>query len=166
MLLQSDSFRSWVNADLRAAYLAPLDAHIVTEITAASIPAASGGTNDFEAVLVAEEAVRAAGYDPDLVVVSPADALSIELLQLTGGDSYVFQPTPPALVVSPAVSDGEGFVADSSALGILFLGPFSLQAFEEEAGTTNSSTVRAESNGLSLVQRPDAAASLSLLTSS
>lgn len=85
----------------------------------------------------------------------------IALLQLTGGDSYVFAQPAPAFVVTPAVGDGEGFVADASALGILFLSPFSLQTFEEEAGRTNSSTVRAESNGLFLVQRPDAAATLS-----
>lgn len=35
------------------------------------------------------EVVRAAGYSP-IVVVSPADALAIQLLQLTGGDSYAF----------------------------------------------------------------------------
>ena len=39
-------------------------------------------------------------------------------------------------------------------------GPFTLQAFEENAGSSNSSTVRAESNGLFRVQRPDAAATL------
>ena len=49
---------------------------------------------------------------------------------------------------------------DASALGILFLSPFTLAAFEEEAGSKNSSTVRAESNGLFLVQRADAAATL------
>jgi hypothetical protein len=80
---------------------------------------------------------------------------------LSGGDSYVFGQNPPAFVVTPAVSDGMGFVADASALGILFLSPFTLWAFEEEAGQTNTSTVRAESNGLFLVQRPDAAATLS-----
>jgi hypothetical protein len=53
-----------------------------------------------------------------------------------------------------------GFVAHA-ALGILFLSPFTLRVFEEEAGQTNTSTVRAESNGLFLVQRPDAAAMLS-----
>lgn len=50
--------------------------------------------------------------------------------------------------------------ARPAALGVLFLSPFSLQAFEEEAGSTNASTVRAESNGLFLVQRPDAAATI------
>jgi hypothetical protein len=49
----------------------------------------------------------------------------------------------------------------SSAIGILFLSPFSLQSFEEEAGQTNTSTVRAESSGLFLVHRVDAICRLS-----
>jgi hypothetical protein len=102
----------------------------------------------------------AAGYSPDLVVTSPADGLGLQLLQLTGGDSYVFSQSPPRLVLTPAVADGEGFVADSTAIGILYLTPTRLQAFEENAGATNTSTVRCESEGLFLVQREDAAAYL------
>jgi hypothetical protein len=89
------------------------------------------------------------------------DALAIQLLQLTGDDTYVFARPAPAFVVAPAVDDGEGFVADASARGILFLSPFSLQVFEENNGTTNTSTVRGESIGLFVLQRPDAAATLS-----
>jgi len=43
----------------------------------------------------------------------------------------------------------------------LFLGGFTLATFEEDNGTTNLSTVRGESSGLFVVQRADAAASLS-----
>ena len=44
---------------------------------------------------------------------------------------------------------------------ILFLGGFTLATFDEDNGTTNLSTVRGESSGLFVVQRADAAASLS-----
>jgi hypothetical protein len=161
VLLANDAFRSWVNADLLTAYRRAVDAHIVTEVAAAGIQGGGGGANAFEDVLYSQEVVRAAGYSPNAVVLSPADALAIQLLQLSGGDSYVFAQPAPSFVVTPAVADGEGFVADTAALGILFLSPFSLQAFEENSGQTNTSTVRAESNGLFLVQRPDAAATLS-----
>jgi hypothetical protein len=160
VLLANDSFRSWVNADLVGAYRSAVDYHIVTEIQGAGIASGGGGANAFEDVLYSQEVVRAAGYSPDVVVVSPADALAIQLVQLTGGDSYVFGQNAPAFVTSTAVGDGDGFVADSTALGILFLSPFSLAVFEENNGTSNSSTARAESNGLFLVQRPDAAATL------
>lgn len=160
VLLATDQVAQWVNADLVAGYRSAVDGHIIDQITAELIHAGGGGANAFEAVLYAQEAVRAAGYNPDLVVMSPADGLALQLLQLTGGDSYVFSQTPPRIVITPAVGDGEGFVADRDALGILFLTPVRVQAFEENAGATNSSTVRCESEGLFLVQRPDAAAYL------
>ena len=62
------------------------------------------------------------------------------------------------MVVTPSVDDDEGFVCDPTALGTFYASPFTLAAFEEDAGQTNSSTVRAEANGLFIVQRPDAAA--------
>jgi hypothetical protein len=160
VLLENEGFRSWVNSDMVTGYRNAVDYHVVTEINAAGMPGGGGGANDFENILYSQEVVRAAGYSPNLVVVSPTDALAIQLLQLSGGDSYVFTQPAPSFVVTTAVNDGEGFVADASALGILFLSPFSLKSFEEEAGQTNTSTVRAESTGLFLVQRPDAAATL------
>ncbi len=161
ILLASSAFVGWVNNDLVTAYRLAVDTHIVGEIDAASIPAGGGGANAFEDVLYTREVVRAAGYSPDLVVVSPADALAIRLLQMTGGDSYAFAQQLPTFVVTNAVDDGAGFVMDSQSLGTLFLGPFVFQAFEENNGTTNTSTVRAESSGRFVVQRSDAAATLS-----
>ena len=133
VLLANPAFRGWVNTDMVLGYRNAVDAHVVTEIQAAGIPGGGGGANAFEDVLYTQEVIRSAGYQPTIVVVSPGDALAIQLLQLTNGDSYVFAQPAPAFVVSPAVGDGEGFVADASALGILFLSPFSLQTFEEEA---------------------------------
>ena len=76
ILLANQSFRSWVNNDLATAYRFALDYHIVTEIAGASIPTGGGGGNVYEDILYSQEVVRAAGYTPSLVVVSPADALS------------------------------------------------------------------------------------------
>ena len=42
-----------------------------------------------------DDVIRSAGYSPNLVVISPGDALAVSLPQLSGGDSYVFaQPHP------------------------------------------------------------------------
>jgi hypothetical protein len=49
-------------------------------------------------------------------------------------------------------------VLDPAALGTLYTSPVRVQSFEQDAGQTNSSTVRIESNGLYLVQRADAVA--------
>ncbi|MEX0985352.1 MAG: hypothetical protein WD096_09940 [Actinomycetota bacterium] len=160
VLLANDRIALWVNADLVAAYRSAVDGHIVGQITAELIHAGGGGENAFESVLYAQETVRSNGYSPDLVVMSPADGLALQLLQLSGGDSYVFSQTPPRIVITPAVEDGAGFVADRDALGVLYLTPVRVQAFEENNGQTNTSTVRVESEGLFLVQRPDAAAYL------
>jgi hypothetical protein len=125
-LLAHEAFRQWVNVDLLAAYRTALDTHIIDEIHSASIPAGGGGGRVFEDILFTQEVVRAAGYQPDLVVVSPADALAIQLLVMQGGDSYAFSQQLPTLVVTTAVV-----------------------------------TVRAESSGRFVVQRADAAATLS-----
>lgn len=142
------------------AYRAALDYHIVGEIASATTTPSSGGQNAFEDVLYAQEAVRAAGYSPDLVVLSPSDALDIQLLQMSAGATYAFAQQMPNMVISTSVGDGDGFVCDTAAAGTLFLGPFTLAMFEEEAGQTNTSTVRAESSGIFVVQRPDAIANL------
>ena len=111
-------------------------------------------------MLYTQETVRAAGYSPDFVVVSPGDALAIQLVMVTSGDHYAFAQTMPRFVVSPAVADDAGFVMDSRSAGTLFLEPFSFAVFEEANGTTNTSTVRAESSGVYVVQRADAIAML------
>jgi hypothetical protein len=77
ILLESASFREWTNRDLLASYRLSLDAHIVDEIDAASIPIGGGGGSAFEDVLFTQEVVAAAGYTPNAVIVSPADALAI-----------------------------------------------------------------------------------------
>ena len=95
ILLAHEAFRQWVNVDLLAAYRTALDTHIIDEIDWASIPAGGRGGNVFEDILFTQEVVRAAGYQPDLVVVSPADALAIQLLVMQGGDSYAFSQQLP-----------------------------------------------------------------------
>jgi hypothetical protein len=162
VLLEHSQFRSFIEQDVRLAYNEAVDYHVVTEILAANPSAATvGGSNPVEVALYAAEDVRAAGYEPDVLVMSPGDTLAFTLTQLTGGDSYIRTPNLGLrLVTAKNLSDDEGFVMDSSAAGQLFLSPARLQAFEENAGKTNSSTVRFESNGLFVVQRVDAIVAL------
>jgi hypothetical protein len=162
VLLENTGFRGWVANDLGVAYRTAVDTHVVGEITTAVTTVYSGSpANVFEEVLYAQMAVRGEGYSPSLVVASPADALAIELLQLAGGVSYAFSQAAPAMIVSPSVSDGAGFVLDPAAAGTLYLSPSRFQVFEENAGQTNSSTARFESHGCFVVQRPGAIALLS-----
>jgi hypothetical protein len=160
VLLQNSGFRSWVTNDLQLAYRRAIDAHVVDEITNAGPDAASDGDNIYEQILYAQEVVAEAGYDASLVVLSPGDTLALKLLQMTGGDTYAFAQGPPSVITTPTVSDDAGFVMDPGSAGTLYLSPASFAIFEEEAGSTNSSTVRFESNGLFLLQRLDAIAYL------
>ena len=144
MLLANDQLAEWVNS--RSRRRLPQRPWIRTSSRrsrrSSSWPAAAGPTPS-RACSTLRRPCRAAGYTPDLVVMSPADGLALQLLQLTGGDSYVFSQTPPRIVITPAVGDGDGFVADRDALGdALYLTPLRVQAFEENAGATNTSTVR------------------------
>ncbi len=41
----------------------------------------------------------AVGYSPDLVVVSPADASAIQLLQMASGVAYAFAQSPRSEVI-------------------------------------------------------------------
>ena len=65
VLLANDNFRSWVNNDLTLAFRRAVDAHIVAQVTAASIPNGDGGLGPYESILYAQEAVRAARLQPD-----------------------------------------------------------------------------------------------------
>ncbi len=51
---------------------------------------------------------------------------------------------------------------DPAAAGVFYTSPVRFATFEEDSGTTNTSTVRCESNGLFLVQRSGAMATLNI----
>ena len=101
--------------------------------------------------------MQAAGYNSNLIVLSPMDAISLRLYTLTGA-TYVFAQSLPPIVTSPALDDGQGFVCDTSAIGTLFISPLQFATFEENDGASNTSSVRCECHAVFVVQRPDAAA--------
>jgi hypothetical protein len=57
---------------------------------------------------------------------------------------------------------GWPIVVDSSAFGKLYVSPISLARFEEDAGSTNKSTVRLEGHAAFGVERQDAAINIGL----
>jgi hypothetical protein len=161
VLLENTAFRGWVQQDLTLAYREAVDYHVITAIAAATTTTSTGGPNNYEDILYAQSAVAAQGYNASVVVLSPADALGIQLLQMASGVTYAFNQTPPQMVVTANVADGAGFVLDPAAAGTLYLSPARFAVFEENAGSTNSSTARFESHGVFVVQRPTAIGLLS-----
>jgi hypothetical protein len=157
ILFANAGFRGWVQNDVELAWRTAIDAMIVAAITAASPPSPSGSpANEYENVPYAEETVRAAGYNPNLVVMSPGDALALQLQQLTGGDTYVFGQVRPTVVVTSAVGDGDGFVMDAAAALTLYASPTRFEVFVENAGQTNSFTARYENHSGAQIHRVDA----------
>jgi hypothetical protein len=156
ILFASDTFRQWIQNDVELAWRYSIDKRVVDKILAATTAVLDGSPdNVFEEVLYARATVAAAGYRPNVVVVSPNDALAIELLQMTGGDSYAFSQDAPAMVVTPSVADGAGFVADASATGTLYSSPTRFETFIADP-RKNTYIARYESNSEFQVHRPDA----------
>jgi hypothetical protein len=86
--------------------------------------------------------------------------LTISLLQLSSGDSYIFRQSLPAMVASPSLGDGDGFVADSSAAGTLYASPTRFETFVQNPAQ-NTYLARYENNSGFQVHRPDAICLLS-----
>jgi hypothetical protein len=160
VMLSSASFRSWIDNDLAFTYKSGVDDMVKEAIQGAGAAPASGGSNIFEQIAFASSDVQVNGYRPSLVALSPGDALALKLLMLTGGDSYVFSTPEPTVLVTATLADSEGFVADASSAGVLYATGAQLQSFEENSGSSNSSTVRYESHAAFAIERVDAIVTL------
>jgi hypothetical protein len=115
-----------------------------------------------ECAVYAAEVVSAAGYAPSILAAAPEDLIELRLLQQprsaggyvgTGMDAILEGLTRVAV---PGLTTP--MVRDPAALGTLYASPVTIAAFEEEAGSTNTSIVRIEANALFLVQRVGAVA--------
>ena len=169
IMLESDSFRGWINDDLSYAYASAIDYHIVAQIATANPNITTPGTNFLETIVAAAEAVASAGYSPSVLAASPANLMDLLLMANIGTDGgYLAGGMDSVLsglrrVAVPALTSlGSAFVLDPSAAGTLYSSPVRMAAFEENSGKTNSSTVRLESNGLFLVQRLGAIAEVAV----
>jgi hypothetical protein len=156
VFLESPAFAGFINDDLTAAWRAAVDSMVVDAIELTSPPAGSGA-DVLAGIVGSVELVIAAGYNPTTVALKSADYLELLLLADDGG--YVGSKMDRVLArVKVVVAAGltSSLVLDPVAAGSLYLSNVRFASFEENAGSTNSSTVRVESHGLFAVQRPDA----------
>ena len=109
----------------------------------------------------------AAGYNPDTLILTPANSESLDTLT-SGGTAgwpgpYVFGAGNfgPERVFGMQVRVSKNIanptVVDSNAFGKLYASPVSLASFEENAGKTNTSLVRFEGNAAFGIERLTAA---------
>ena len=162
ILLAQPGFRSVVDVDLRANYEQGLDTIVLDAIIAASIPTAPAGADLYAGIRAAIEVVAEAGYQADTVILNPADDQTLDLFTSSGTEAIYYNlgrsagdPFGLARRVSKDLLDGP-IVCDSRAAGRMYLGPVSLQAFEENAGSTNTSTVRLEGSAAFGLERAGA----------
>ena len=164
ILMELSAVRGFIDYDLRLAFARSVDNHILAQIAAAS-PATSGtGANELEQILYAREVVRTAGYSPNMVVMSPADGLAMDLLLAPGTGDYLGDRMKGLIseiqrVEVPGITTT--YLLDSRAVGTFFVSPARLQAFEENDGATNTTLVRLEATGVFRMERAAAVVKIS-----
>jgi HK97 family phage prohead protease len=163
--LEQASFNRVIEQDLRLALSDGLDSLVVGAFAASGFQA-PGSDNPLVSYRKAITTLRAAGYAPDTLVLTPAadEALDVMVSGITGGTAdFVFAPGQfssntffnMTRVVSKTVP--APVVLDSQAFGTFYAGPVSLARFEENAGKTNTSLVRLETHAVFGVERQTAA---------
>jgi hypothetical protein len=169
VLLESEEFRNFVETDLRLAFGDAMDALVVAQMAAVNPPDADPGANLLEAAGRAITLVQAAGFNPTVIAASPQELETLDLLTSSGPEAmYAFATAATA----PKAANLRGLrnvvvkdlfaplVIDAAAAGVLYRSPIRFAAFKENAGQTNTSTVRLEAHALFVVQRPDAIAEI------
>jgi hypothetical protein len=149
-----------VDGDLALAYSETLDDLVVSTIET-DVTAFASGENLLEAILAAAGTIEDAGYTPGILVASPADLRALALLRQPSTDDYVGSQMDSLLASLRKVASKNvtaPLVLDRDAIGVLYLSPTMFATFEENHGTTNTSTIRIESNAAWNTERPDAAA--------
>ncbi len=163
--LESQAIATIVEQDLRLSLNDGLDSLVVAAFAASGFQA-PGTDNPLVSYRKAITALRAAGYNPDTLVLTPAadEALDVMVSGITGGTAdFVFAPgqfsanTFFGLQRRVSKTVAAAVVADSQAFGTFYAGPVSLAKFEENAGKTNTSLVRLETNAVFGVERQTAA---------
>ena len=151
--------RQIVDSELRLGLGEALDAQAVAIINAAGMATGGTGANLAIRIRKAMTTLQAAGYEPDTVALSPADAEALDLLLLDVLNSSNTLPNWK-LNVRIGKSVTTGFVFDSRAFATVHASPISVASFEENAGASNSQLAEASSTGSRPSSRPTAGVAL------
>ena len=163
--LESAAVNSIIEGDLRLALSEGLD-KLILDAIAASAFQAPGTDNILVSIRKAITTLQAAGYAPDVLLLTPANAEAIDTMVtgISGGTAdFVFGAgsfAPGTLFglqkrISKTIPAAA--VIDSQAFGRLYASAVSLARFEENAGKTNTSLVRLEGHAVFGVERQNAA---------
>lgn len=160
---ENPAIASVIEADLKAALSDALDA-LVKVATDASGFQAPGTDPLLVSIRKAMSTVMSSGYNPDTVILTPANAEALDTLQTVGSEKfYVFAAggLAPRQLFGLQTRISKTFpapvVVDSRAFGKMYTSPLSLASFEANAGTTNTQNIRAELNAVFGTERQAAA---------
>jgi hypothetical protein len=163
--LEQPAFNTAIENDLRLAINDGLDKLVLDFIATAGFQA-PGTDQLLVSIRKAATTIMGNGYNPDTVVLTPANAEALDVLVsgVSGGtNDYVFTPasTAPNTIfgmqkrISKTIPAAA--VVESQALGKLYTSPVTLARFEADSGTTNRGNVRMELNAVFGGERTGAA---------
>jgi phage head maturation protease len=163
LYLQQSGFDTLVEQDLRLSINVGLDKLVLDGIATASNTAPSTDPL-LISIRKAITTLLAAGYMPDTLLLPPADAEALDVLQTAGSEKfYVFGAGRFApgqlfgLNVRISKDLPKPTVVDAAAFGKLYVSPVNLARFEVDAGATNRSNIRMETTAAFGVERVAAA---------
>lgn len=156
---------SIIESDMRLAVNDSIDSLLLAAFTASGFQA-PGADNYFVTVRKAIATLQIAGFQPDVLVQTPTDALDLDVMVsgIAGGTAdFINLPGNAApgsifgLQRRISKSAPASVVLDSSAFGKLYASPVTLARFEANNGLTNSQNLRLELNAAFGVERQAAA---------
>ena len=165
VVLEQPQVNTLIEGDLALAVNEGLDEIVDNTFTASAVQA-PGSDNALVSYRKAVTTLRASGYSPDTLVLTPQadEQLDVMTSGISGGTAdFIWPPGtfgPGTIfglrrVVSKAVA--APVVLDSSAYATLYASPARLSRFEENDGSTNTSLLRLELHAAAGVQRQAAA---------
>lgn len=163
VILAQPGFRSMVERDLLVTIREAYDQLVLDAIAGVSPTSTSPGADLVASLRQAIEDLAALGYTgPYTALLSPADAVGLDLLQTSGPEMMYqfgvgqFARAPFGLTVRIGKNVTDPMVTDAAAFGRMYATGLTLATFEQDAGQTNSSTVRLEGHAVFGVEREDA----------
>jgi len=163
--LEQPAFNTAIETDLRLAINGGLDKQVLDAVATSGFQAP--GTDPLLiSIRKAMTTIQAAGYNPDTLLLTPANAEALDTLRATataGEQYYVFAPAQLAprnifgLSVRVSKDIPAPAVVDSTALGKLYTSPVTLARFEADGGITNRQNIRMELNAVFGTERTAAA---------
>ena len=157
----------FLNGEMQYAIDAALDAHVMSQIEAASPPSNSTAGDLFTRVRNAIATMRSNGAAPDLLVLNPTDSAALDLLADNEARYYFGPPARTGMantlwdlrVVERTSADGDEapMLIDSTRIGQLYLGMMRFEADPFSGFKKNLVSLRLEANALFNVRDKNAA---------